>query len=713
LDGDPKMEKIENSKLEEVVNTSDIILHDPNTGKFYLNAADSWFASGNISGPWTKPATLPEEVTAFAATLKKTANNDNSLNNQVTNRNAVPIVYLSTIPAELIQSDGPATFSPVEGTTLSYVSNSPDNIFLDNSSGKYYVLIGGRWYTADRLEGSWQSLPADQLPSEFSRIPEGWEKDNVLASIPNTKASRTAIHQAQVAQVAKVNRQTATTQVEYDGDPNFEQVENTPNTYYASNTSSSVLRIGNSYYCVDNGIWYVANGPNGPWSVATERPQEVEEIPSSSPVYYVRYVYIYDVTPDYVITGYTPCYTGSYIYGHTVVYGTGYHYKPWHQHHYYPRPYTWGYGMMYDPYVGWCFGPTYYSYHPDYYYGENNHHWHHHNGWWGPEGYYPPDYYYPYYYSNNPEYQHYWNNYYSHPDHPDFYHNQPEVHPITPPQPYIRPTRTSTSGPGTGTGQGNGPGSVHQGSTVPTRTPRSGSGIQKTTGQPHLPQAPVTPQSTRHTVTQQPAVNPQTPRSVNDRQVPKQPTSTPRTNNKTTTSPIPALHQQPKQQNPVRQETSQPAAIHPQTIQQAPVNQESIQTPSIRQQTKLQVPEKQEMSQPPAVRQQPKLQTPAEPVTPQPPAIRQKTQLQTPEKKETFQPPAIQQPSNQQPADKQQTTKPPAIQKQSNQQPADIKPPIKDKEKKQARTNQKAEPVTKKAVDKPDSKDQPTTPTGK
>lgn len=55
--------------------------------------------------------------------------------------------------------------------------------------------------------------------------------------------------------------------------------------------------------------------PDGPWTVSTEVPQAVNTIPPSSPVYNVRYVYIYDHTPDVVFTGYTPGYLGSYVRG--------------------------------------------------------------------------------------------------------------------------------------------------------------------------------------------------------------------------------------------------------------------------------------------------------------------------------------------------------------------------------------------------------------
>ena len=94
---------------------------------------------------------------------------------------------------------------------------------------------------------------------------------------------------------------------------------------YAVNTASQVLLSDGQYFAVDDGVWFVSNTPEGPYRVATERPAEVDSIPASCPNYNVKYVYIYDVQPQVVYVGYTPGYSYSYVYGGTVIYGTGYY----------------------------------------------------------------------------------------------------------------------------------------------------------------------------------------------------------------------------------------------------------------------------------------------------------------------------------------------------------------------------------------------------
>jgi hypothetical protein len=303
-------------------------------------------------------------------------------------------IVVSTSPAELIQSDGKPNWTPISGTDLSYVSNSPNDIFQNQGDGKYYVLISGRWYSSGSLTGGWHYVAANALPANFARIPEGSPKDNVLASVAGTEAAREAIMDAQIPQTAKVDRNSASTTVDYNGDPKFAPIQGT-NMQYATNTSASVMEDNGKFYTVDNGVWFEGPTANGPWTVATERPEDVDQIPPSSPLYNTKYVYVYDVTPDYVYMGYTPGYLNSYIYGPTVVYGTGYYYNPWYDGFYYPRPWSWGFGFGYNPWCGWAlgFGYGFGWFHFGIGFGHSGY-WGGHGwgggGWWGPHVYRPP-----------------------------------------------------------------------------------------------------------------------------------------------------------------------------------------------------------------------------------------------------------------------------------------------------------------------------------
>ena len=189
---------------------------------------------------------------------------------------------------------------------------------------QYIVLLSGRWYKSSSLRGPWSYVASDQLPDDFAKIPVSSPKERVLSSVAGTEQAQDAIMDAQIPQTAKVDRKTATAKVSYNGEPKFVAVEGT-SLQYAVNTESTVLLSGKTYYCVENGIWFESITPKGPWSVSVTRPAEVEKIPATVPVYNVKYVYIYETTPQYVYVGYTPGYMGCYVYGGTVIYGTGYY----------------------------------------------------------------------------------------------------------------------------------------------------------------------------------------------------------------------------------------------------------------------------------------------------------------------------------------------------------------------------------------------------
>ena len=122
---------------------------------------------------------------------------------------------------------------------------------------------------------------------------------------------------------------------------------------YAVNAQLPVIRTGDSYYALDNGVWFVAASPTGPWEVAAEVPEEIYTIPPSSPVYYATFARVYQATEDEVEVGYTPGYQGAYEDEGTVVYGTGWDYEPWTGDDYYGWGWTWGYSYVYVPWYQW------------------------------------------------------------------------------------------------------------------------------------------------------------------------------------------------------------------------------------------------------------------------------------------------------------------------------------------------------------------------
>jgi hypothetical protein len=388
IDGEPKIQKDKDLDADRVVNTPSLLFKDE--GKWCLYTGGVWYKSKSITSGWEPNTSLNKKLSSIDEQVKK-QESKNEGGSKPTEKPKVTEILVSTKPTELLQTDGAANYKTVQGTSLLYAANTTNQIFKDINTQKTYTLLSGRWYQAAALTGPWEYIAADKLPADFAKIPEGSEKDDVLASVAGTPAAEEAKIDAQIPQTAKVDRKTAKVEVKYDGKPQFKKIEGT-SLELAENSNVTVIKDNNGkYYAVDNGVWFVAAKAEGPWSVADERPKDVSKIPPSSEAYNTKYVYVYESTPEVVYVGYTPGYTGCYIYGPTVVYGTGYHYAPWYGAAYYPRPVTWGFGFSYNPWTGWSmnFGFSTGYMHVGFSFGG-------YGGWYGPPRYYPP-YRPPYY----------------------------------------------------------------------------------------------------------------------------------------------------------------------------------------------------------------------------------------------------------------------------------------------------------------------------
>lgn len=375
IDGDPILKKVDNGSIEYVVNTPFFIVKKKNI--FYLKGEQTWYKSSIlVTNDWKATASVPSDIKKLADKNfdpKEQEEKDDA-------DNSIPGIIVVTSPSELIITKGDLAYKPISKTSLLFVDNTESDIILEIETQTHYVLLNGRWYGTKTLKDQdWNFVEPKDLPESFQSIPADNESiSTVRASIPGTDEAKEAMYEQYIPQTAVIDKKTASTSVVYDGNPKFEKIEGTT-MQYAVNTQSTVLLIEKKYYVIDNGVWFESNEANGPWKVSDKRPEEVKDIPPSSPVYNVKYVYIYDSTPEVVYVGYTPGYYHSYVYGGVVVYGTGYYYYPWYGAYYYPRPVTYGFGVHYNPYTGWGFsvGVSYgwmtVSFHS--------------YGYWGPAGY--------------------------------------------------------------------------------------------------------------------------------------------------------------------------------------------------------------------------------------------------------------------------------------------------------------------------------------
>ena len=325
FDGEPRFRAVEGSKLERAQNTPFLVLR-AHGGECYLNGGTTWFRADDPKGPWTKAENVPTEAVQIALRdLKDGGVSDSEVKQAAsqTTDQRVPKIIVATEPTELVVSDGPPQWKPVVAGELDAMSSSESDVFRTASDQHYFLVLSGRWYRSGSLEGPWTYVEPDRLPASFRRIPKDSDKADALVSVPGTAAAAEALADASKPRTAAIRRSEAKVNVTYDGEPKFESVAGT-RVEYAVNTPDQVLKIRGRYYVCDQGVWFAAGSPTGPWTVTDSIPEEeIQTIPPESPVYNTRYAYVYDSTPEVVYTAYTPGYLGSYPYYGTVVFGTG------------------------------------------------------------------------------------------------------------------------------------------------------------------------------------------------------------------------------------------------------------------------------------------------------------------------------------------------------------------------------------------------------
>ncbi len=368
LDGETVWSPIKGMDLRYVLNTNwDVLEHTP-TKTLYLRYNRSWLQAKAIEGPWTLAGKLPESFSKLPADENwkdvKAAVPGDKLSDK-----AVPRVFVSTNPAELIALQGPPSYLKVEGaTTLLWVNNTESDLFRMGQQGDFYFLVAGRWFQSRTLDGPW-TFATPSLPEDFKRIPIEHPRSRVLASVPGTPQATEAVILAMVPRTARVNKkELKAPDVSYQGDPQFQSIQGSQGVERAVNSDKDIVKYGDLYYMCFQGVWFMSRSANGPWEVASSIPQQIYTIPASSPSHHVTYVTVEDNDDEWAMFAYTAAYTGMMIGWGCAVWGSGWYYPPYVYYGgfypaYYGYPHTYGMGAWYNPYTG-GYGRGYAAYGP-------------------------------------------------------------------------------------------------------------------------------------------------------------------------------------------------------------------------------------------------------------------------------------------------------------------------------------------------------------
>jgi len=356
LDGEPIWSPIKDNDLKFAVNTNWDLFQHTTTNTYYLRINENWLKATAVAGPWTPAGKLPDSFKKLPAD-----ENWKDVKANVPGKSikaaAVPKVFVSNVPAELILLKGEPTYALVPQTTnLNWVSNTESDVFRTGKTGLVYYLVAGRWFSAPDFTGPW-TFATLNLPESFKKIPLEHERSRVLASVPGTDQAAEAVLVAQIPQTARVNKkELKAPDIAYQGEPQFVGIETT-SVQRAVNTDKDIFKVGDAYYLCYQGVWFTGKTANGPWEVASFIPQEIYKIPISSPANHVTYVTVEDNDDEWVTFAAAAGYTGMMIAWGCTVWGPGYYYPPYYgmggfYPYYYPSFHTYGYSAWYNPRTG-------------------------------------------------------------------------------------------------------------------------------------------------------------------------------------------------------------------------------------------------------------------------------------------------------------------------------------------------------------------------
>jgi hypothetical protein len=175
--GQPDFVPIVGTPLLWASNTTSDVLIDTTNNYYYVLLSGRWFSGTAMTGPWTFVASnalppgfakIPPSSLA-GAVLPTVAGTPEAqvaiIENSIPQTATVP---LKNGPKFTPNLDGPPQYSPIPGTSLSYINNSSVPI-IQVSPNAYFAVTAGVWFTAAQLTGPWSV--ATSVPTAIYSIP--------------------------------------------------------------------------------------------------------------------------------------------------------------------------------------------------------------------------------------------------------------------------------------------------------------------------------------------------------------------------------------------------------------------------------------------------------------------------------------------------------------------------------------------------------------
>ncbi len=190
-----------------------------------------------------------------------------------------PKVFSAQAPAILLNLDGDAIWSPIEGLDLRYIVNTNWDVFEHTPSQTLYLRYNTSWLQAKAVNGPWTPVKGGTLPASFSKLPANANWTDVKTAVPGKSLSSKAVPKVFVSnEPAEL--------IMLEGPASYLKVAGASTLLWVNNTEADLFRMGlnGDYYFLVAGRWFKAASLDGPWTFATPTlPEDFKQIPVEHP----------------------------------------------------------------------------------------------------------------------------------------------------------------------------------------------------------------------------------------------------------------------------------------------------------------------------------------------------------------------------------------------------------------------------------------------
>ena len=194
--GKPVYSRIPGTQLVYASNTdADLFVYSPTKRYFYL-AAGRWFSSSSLQGPWSYATeNLPVDfaqipVSSPAARVLVSVPGTEQAKDAVLMAQVPTVIEVDPTKAAAqvnVVYNGTPEFKPIEGTSLSYATNTADKVVKVGNA--YYLCLQGIWFMSPNPTGPWTT--ATSVPAAIYTIPPSSPLYNVTYVTQTTTSSGT------------------------------------------------------------------------------------------------------------------------------------------------------------------------------------------------------------------------------------------------------------------------------------------------------------------------------------------------------------------------------------------------------------------------------------------------------------------------------------------------------------------------------------------